>query len=496
MKRSCRSPRVLRSLFFLLGALQIAALLVAFERPARAYVDPGSGFVFLQVAGSMFAGALYYMRHRLKRLFGMTRRSSPNFFYIRYPDRGRREPTMSQGASQDDCDVSRPSGVVAHPWRTGPANGSPPLCGESLRFLQSDLARRWTEQGHLVGSQVLSAEAGQPLLLEHPRIFFPSYPWEWTPGQWVAAGELTLELCSQLLHEGWILKDATPLNILFEGSRPVFVDLLSIERRDPSSPLWLAYGQFARTFLLPLAAYKQLGWPLAATQNRRDGYEPVDLYPYLSAVERWSAPLCSLVTLPYLFEKRKGRGGAPPKLKQAPEIATAVLERNFKGFARALHALEPKGRDSRWSEYQTAADHYTDQERQHKQEFVDRAMQLLRPGSVLDIGGNTGQYSRIAASVGARVVAWDTDVASSDLNWREARTAGLPILPLVADVARPTPAVGWCNTRVTHPAGTGARPLRLRHDAGHSASSAACRPDSHGRRGRAPGIAHAPFQHR
>ena len=64
---------------------------------------------------------------------------------------------------------------------------------------------------------------------------------------------------------------------------------------------------------------------------------------------------------------------------------------------------------------------------------------------MLDIGGNTGQYSRIAASVGARVVAWDTDVSSSDRNWREAQAAGLPILPLVADAARPTPAVGWCN---------------------------------------------------
>jgi hypothetical protein len=76
VKRFCRSPRVLRSLFFLLGAVQIAALLVAFERPAQAYVDPGSGFVFLQVAGSMFAGAVYYMRHRLKRIFHAMRGSS------------------------------------------------------------------------------------------------------------------------------------------------------------------------------------------------------------------------------------------------------------------------------------------------------------------------------------------------------------------------------------------------------------------------------------
>jgi SAM-dependent methyltransferase len=291
----------------------------------------------------------------------------------------------------------------------------------------------------------VSAEEDQALLLEHPRVFFPSYPWEWTPGQWFAAAELTLELCRQLLREGWILKDATPLNILFEGSRPVFVDLLSIERRDPHSPLWLAYGQFARTFLLPLAANKYLGWPLAATLNRRDGYEPVDLYPYLSLLERVRAPLRSLITLPFLFESRKGSSAPPPKLQQEPEIATAVLEGNLRRFGRQLHALEPKGRDSRWSQYQSAADHYSEEERQHKQEFVQRAMQMLRPETVLDIGGNTGQYSRIAAGVGARVVAWDTDVASSDRNWREAQAGGLPILPLVADAARPTPAVGWGN---------------------------------------------------
>ena len=236
---------------------------------------------------------------------------------------------MSQGTSQNFATFRDPAGSLHIHGDQVLRTVHPLHAAECLRFLQSDLARRWTEQGHLVASHVLSTEADQPLLLEHPRVFFPSYPWEWTPGQWVAAGELTLELCSELLHEGWILKDATPLNILFEGSRPVFVDLLSIERRDPRSPLWLAYGQFARTFLLPLAAYKHLGWALAATMNRRDGYEPVDLYPYLSGLERWSAPLRSLVTLPYLFEKRKGGGGAPPRLQQEPQIATAVFQRQL-----------------------------------------------------------------------------------------------------------------------------------------------------------------------
>ena len=77
MKRPWYSAPVLRSGLCLLGALQIVALLVAFERPAHAYVDPGSGFVFLQVAGSMVAGAVYYARHRLRRVLHSLRRQSP-----------------------------------------------------------------------------------------------------------------------------------------------------------------------------------------------------------------------------------------------------------------------------------------------------------------------------------------------------------------------------------------------------------------------------------
>jgi hypothetical protein len=74
VNRPSYSPRVLRSCLFLLGALQITAMLVAFERPAQAYVDPGSGFVFLQIAGSMFAGAVYYLRHRVRRILQSMRK--------------------------------------------------------------------------------------------------------------------------------------------------------------------------------------------------------------------------------------------------------------------------------------------------------------------------------------------------------------------------------------------------------------------------------------
>jgi hypothetical protein len=61
----------LRGICTILGMLQIVAVLCAFERPALAYVDPGSGYVFLQIVGSMCAGAIFYLRHRLRRMLGL-----------------------------------------------------------------------------------------------------------------------------------------------------------------------------------------------------------------------------------------------------------------------------------------------------------------------------------------------------------------------------------------------------------------------------------------
>ena len=321
----------------------------------------------------------------------------------------------------------------------------PEMAKAALRFLQSPLAKEWVAAGRLIPTtESASFESGEKLL-EHPRIFFPSYPWEWTPDAWIAAAELTLDLCGALLGDGLILKDATPLNVLFEGTRPVFVDVLSIDERDPESPLWLAYAQFVRTFLLPLAAYRYLGWPLAATLQKRDGYEPGDVYPHLRRVQRWREPLRSLVTLPFLMEKRSKTNTATTRLRQSPEVATAVLSRNLRRLRMHLRKLKPAGRDSRWSGYPDSADHYTDEDHKQKQAFVREALVRAQPRQVLDLGANTGVYSRIAVSLGASVVAWDTDLGASERNWKLAAEKRLPIQPLIADPARPTPAVGWRN---------------------------------------------------
>jgi hypothetical protein len=63
----------------------------------------------------------------------------------------------------------------------------------------------------------------------------------------------------------------------------------------------------------------------------------------------------------------------------------------------------------------------------------------------LDVGANTGHFSVLSAQAGAEVVAIDFDAACMGRLWTQAHAANLPILPLVLDLARPTPGIGWRN---------------------------------------------------
>jgi ribosomal protein L11 methylase PrmA len=61
-----------------------------------------------------------------------------------------------------------------------------------------------------------------------------------------------------------------------------------------------------------------------------------------------------------------------------------------------------------------------------------------------DVGANTGVYSAMAADAGYRVLAWDQDAASVEAHWRRVRGDGNPaILPLILDLANPSPSIGW-----------------------------------------------------
>lgn len=319
----------------------------------------------------------------------------------------------------------------------------------TLRFLRSDLAKKWQSSGQMVAGEIEETPQGD-LLIHHPRLFFPSYPWEWSPAQWQAAAQLTLTLGSEAVAAGLLLKDATPLNVLFDGPRPVFVDVLSFDPREAGNPIWLAQGQFVRTFLLPLLAHRYLGWPLAASQIYRDGYEPTQLAEALGPLRRLHPKLLWPVTLPAWLDRRQPAASksppAPRSIQRSPEFATAMLLKNLRRLGGQIDSASSIGKTSRWSQYTCTAAHYSAADHARKREYVEHLLKEIAPATVLDIGANTGTYSMLAASAGARVVALDTDLAAIDQLWIRASKESRDILPLVINIARPSPGLGWENS--------------------------------------------------
>lgn len=321
-----------------------------------------------------------------------------------------------------------------------------PARDDVLVFLASEFYQRAQARGDIVSTVVEDRSDGLTLL--HPRVPVPTYPWEWTSSQWVAAARLTLDLCEEALAAGWMLKDATPLNILFVGARPVLVDVLSFERWDQKTSLWLAYGQYTRTFLLPLVMNRLVNWPLELSFFRRDGYEPAELYDALRWRQRLSRTALWPITLPTWLDRRKGASEkATGAVKQGgdPELNAHILKRTLTNLRRSTEAAMPGSTGSAWAEYVQTSTHYTAADNEAKHAWVAGVLERLRPAFVLDIGANTGEYSLLAASKGAQVVALERDAAAADRLFQRARDKNSSIQTIHADLARPTPASGWEN---------------------------------------------------
>ena len=88
-------------------------------------------------------------------------------------------------------------------------------------------------------------------VVEHRTVKPLTYCVEWCPSMLLDAANVTLELTIEALAHSLTLQDAYPWNVLFEGTRPVFVDLTSLVKLDPTM-LWAAQGQFDAFFHYPL----------------------------------------------------------------------------------------------------------------------------------------------------------------------------------------------------------------------------------------------------
>jgi SAM-dependent methyltransferase len=333
-------------------------------------------------------------------------------------------------------------------------------------FLGSAASAQFLQSQRLVNTRFLDATATSEILrdvelrrlyeqvegatiVEHDRVWFPSFPYEWPAEMLHAAAVLTIDFAEQLLEDGFGLKDASPYNVLFRGPRPVFVDLLSFEPRDANDPTWLPFAQFVRTFLLPLLVNKHFGLSLGdILTTHRDGLEPEEVLRLLSPLQKLLPPFLTLVSIPAWLAAREEI--ASPSIYQKRRLSNRakagfILRHVLNNIRRKLAATAPRtGLTSPWSDYMDKNAHSQDYF-PLKQAFVSEVIRDERPKRVLDVGCNTGHFSRLTARAGASVVAVDYDPVVVGEVWRQANAENLDILPLVVNLARPTPGIGWRN---------------------------------------------------
>ena len=77
--------------------------------------------------------------------------------------------------------------------------------------------------------------------------------------------------------------------------------------------------------------------------------------------------------------------------------------------------------------------------------MVQRVLDTYHPRSIVDIGCNTGVFSKLASAQGCKAVAFDTDAASVEQLYLDAKNTRKDITPLTMDVLNPTPNFGWCG---------------------------------------------------
>ncbi|GLR90138.1 class I SAM-dependent methyltransferase [Bradyrhizobium iriomotense] len=313
------------------------------------------------------------------------------------------------------------------------------------------------EKGWIIAAETLSADAaanephdrpGDWHLLEHPRLPFVSYPYEWPFALLKRAALLHLDIHLRALDFDLTLSDASAYNIQFVGVRPVFIDIPSfVPYRN--GDYWTGQRQFVEQFVNPLLLRALFGISHNAWyRGALDGIPTSEIVALIGWPKRWLAPdVLTNITLPDLLQRRARRRSDSPS-REAKPLPKAALQMVLRRLRRWVAGLAPKDvGPTEWQQYEDANTSYADDEENRKQDFIGRFSLEHAPLRAWDVGCNTGRYSQSMLQNQTRsVVGLDADLNALESAVTRATDADLSFLPLFCDAANPSPGQGWAET--------------------------------------------------
>ena len=278
------------------------------------------------------------------------------------------------------------------------------------------------------------------------QLSFISYPWEWCFSQYKDAALATLRIQKIALGHGMSLKDASAYNIQFVDGKPLLIDSLSFEKIPEDRP-WVAYQQFCKHFLAPLALMSCTDVRMGQMMRLFLDGIPIDLASKLLP-KRTRLKLWLLVHIHMHAKSQKKHAGEKVTGVQRKYSVNALrgLVESLTSSVKSLDWQPPK---NVWGDYyqnKVTGGYYV----QHKQETVTAYIERVNPKTMWDLGANTGAFSRIGSSRGIKTYSFDGDPDCVELNYLEAKkTLDKNICPLFMDLSNPSPDLGWMNSEKT-----------------------------------------------
>lgn len=308
---------------------------------------------------------------------------------------------------------------------------------------QALVAKKWLIPHTEIPENLTGQATWYKTLLPH-QLPFISYPCEWCPAQLQEAALLTLKIMLLSMEYGMILKDASPFNIQFAGGNAIFIDTLSFERYDPSRP-WVAYRQFCENFLFPLYLHHYTG---SGTDRILRAYP--EGIP--AAITLKGLPLKSRFKLGvwmHVYLPSKVSRDISADRKETMSFDKKKMFHLISHLKSILSDLSATGGSkTTWSHYYSntiSSQDYLQKKEQLFRQFIEG----LSWKSALDLGANDGYFSKVLSEGPA--LSADHTIVAVDADWQciqnlyhfTRQPSSSPILPLVVDLADPTPATGF-----------------------------------------------------
>ncbi len=309
---------------------------------------------------------------------------------------------------------------------------------------EKNIITKSIEKGFLIKTTKETSSNDNEIILEHEKIPFVSYPYEWSFSQLKDAAVFHLDFHLFLLEHEATLIDASAYNIQFIGTQLKFIDVLSIESYSEGD-YWIGHKQFCENFLNPLILKSKKGinfnnW----FKGNLEGIATQELDKILSFFDKFSYNIFTHVYLLNKFdEKFRLKKTLKPITKKQKKFSKKSFVAILTQLRKFIIGLSDKKNVTTWDDY-SKNNSYSKQDKDKKKSCVINFIKNNKFETVADIGCNNGEYSLLSIKNGCKkVIGFDFDINAIDDAYNYFKKKNLNFLPLHFDASNPSANIGW-----------------------------------------------------